>query len=370
MSACQVFTLHWQLLLFFWICDPSLFHIFIAVVLWHKYDKIWCDANKRSAVYVPQPHTQFTFFSYLFIFLSFKKTSHLRWKSGLVFFLPFEFFSDLKHQARGVKDKSCFSMASHTWLTLRLLPSGTNLVKKAIYAMVEGDCDEVRDTQSCGRKLSVRCDASSFFLLSLLTSTSVSENIKSGGKNQKYACGLWCQHAGPVRLTPAHIRKHWVSAFTRSVDAAKRRAQDWFRVYQITYCTGRNPPNVKSRCCCFQCERRLKGPRDAFVFGRLGSPLRSLSLAALHWQPWFLHCQSSFQSHSASSLHCRLFAGSCPALHTKQILDFQIIRRLRLFALEAWVWISPTTLNIYSVKVPFWHFYSPIEGFTEAALHD
>lgn len=34
--------------------------------------------------------------------------------------------------------------------------------------MVEGDCDEVRDTQSCGRKLSVRCDASSFFLLSLL----------------------------------------------------------------------------------------------------------------------------------------------------------------------------------------------------------
>lgn len=153
--------------------------------------------------------------------------------------------------------------------------------------MVEGDCDEVRDTQSCGRKLSVRCDASSFFLLSLLSSTSVSENIKSGGKNQKYARGLWCQHAGPVRLTPAHIRKHWVSAFTRSVDAAKKRAQDWFRVYQITHCTGRNPPNVKSRCCCFQCERRLKGPRDAFVFGRLGSPLRSLSLAALRWQPWF-----------------------------------------------------------------------------------
>lgn len=25
--------------------------------------------------------------------------------------------------------------------------SGTNLVKKAIYAMVEGDCDEVRRTQ-------------------------------------------------------------------------------------------------------------------------------------------------------------------------------------------------------------------------------
>lgn len=30
-------------------------------------------------------------------------------------------------------------------------PSGTNLVKKAIYAMVEGDCDEVRNTQGCGR---------------------------------------------------------------------------------------------------------------------------------------------------------------------------------------------------------------------------
>lgn len=234
--------------------------------------------------------------------------------------------------------------------------------------MVEGDCDEVRDTQSCGRKLSVRCDASSFFLLSLLTSTSVSENIKSGGKNQKYARGLWCQHAGPVRLTPAHIRKHWVSAFTRSVDAAKKRAQDWFRVYQITYCTGRNPPNVKSRCCCFQCERRPKGPRDAFVFGRLSSPLRSLSLAALRWQPCFFHCQSSFQSHSASSLHCRLFAGSCPALHTKQILDFQIIRRLRLFVLEARFCISPTTLNIYSVKIPFWHFYFPIEGFARLMI--
>lgn len=126
MSACQVFTLHWQLLLLFWICDPSLFHIFIAVVLWHKYDKIWCDANKRSAVYVPQPHTQFTFFSYLFIFLSFKKTCFtFEMKIRLFFFflvfLPFEFFSDLKHQARGVKDESCFSMASHTWLTLRLL---------------------------------------------------------------------------------------------------------------------------------------------------------------------------------------------------------------------------------------------------------
>lgn len=317
-------------------------------------------------------HTLNSHFSliFLYFYLSKRLASHLRWKSGWVFFLPFEFFSDLKHQARGVKDKSCFSMASHTWLTLRLLRQVLTWSRRPSTPWWRETVTRWETHRAAGGNYQCAVMRLPSFLLSLLTSTSVSENIKSGGKNQKYARGLWCQHAGPVRLTPAHIRKHWVSAFTRSVDAAKKRAQDWFRVYQITHCTGRNPPNVKSRCCCFQCERRLKGPRDAFVFGRLGSPLRSLSLAALRWQPWFFHCQSSFQSHSASSLHCRLFTGSCPALHTKQILDFQIICRLQLFALEARFWISPTTLNIYSVKIPFWHFYFPIEGFTEAALHD
>lgn len=151
--------------------------------------------------------------------------------------------------------------------------------------MVEGDCDEVRDTQSCGRKLSVRCDASSFFLLSLLTSTSVSEIIKSGGKNQKYACGLWCQHAGPVRLTPAHIRKHWVSAFTRSVDAAKKERRMVPRLSNHVL-HGEKSSQCEVAMLLFSVRASTQRAPGRVCVWTPGSPLRSLSLAALLWQPW------------------------------------------------------------------------------------
>lgn len=123
-----------------------------------------------------------------------------------------------------------------------------------------------------------------------------------------------------------------------------KKSAGWFRFYRITYGAGRNPPNVKSRCCCFSVSSvDSKGPRThAFVFG-----CSALPSAVFH--P--LHCLGNL-----GFIASLLFKAFQHPLSTARLLrwvlprpphktDFGFSNNLSP-AVEARFCISPTALNI------------------------
>lgn len=177
--------------------------------------------------------------------------------------------------------------------------------------MVEGDCDEVRNTPSCGRTSCAR------LFTNVIININVDiclKNIKSRERKQKYTGRLCCQRARRW-LTSGSIE----SAHSLALSMQPKRAQDRFASIKSRTALGEILRHkVPTPLCSVRAS--IQTAQDVFVLERT-SPLRSLSLAAVRRQPCF---------HSASSLHCRRFP-----VPYKQHLDFQIIRSLRLFATEA-----------------------------------
>lgn len=217
--------------------------------------------------------------------------------------------------------------------------------------MVEGDCDEVRDTQSCGRKLSVRCDASSFFLLSLLMSTSVSEDIKSGGKNQKYARRLWCQHAGPGAPDAGSHPEALSQRIHSLCRCSQKRAQDGFASIKSRIARGEILPSSSHDAAVFSASVDSKGPGTRLCLDARLSPPQSFThctaLATLVSLPVFF---------SKPSQHPLSTAGFSLGLAPPSTQNrFRIFKSFFACGCSRWRpdfgFLQPHW--IYSVKVPF-----------------